>query len=54
VRLSDDDTGTRAIVTGPQASHQLTSMLGADGLVIVAAGTGELPAGAAVQVEPIR
>jgi molybdopterin molybdotransferase len=43
--------GARATPTGPQGSHQLTSMLGADGLAIVPAGTGELPAGAEVVVE---
>jgi molybdopterin molybdotransferase len=40
-----------ATPTGPQGSHQLRSMLGADGLAIVPAGEGELPAGAEVEVE---
>jgi molybdopterin molybdotransferase len=43
--------GPGATPTGPQGSHQLTSMLGADGLAIVPAGTGELPAGSEVVVE---
>ena len=37
--------------TGPQGSHQLRSMLGADGLAIVPAGDGILEAGAEVEVE---
>jgi molybdopterin molybdotransferase len=40
-----------AIPTGPQGSHQLTSMLGADGLAIVPAGTGIMAQGAEVEVE---
>jgi molybdopterin molybdotransferase len=40
-----------ATPTGPQGSHQLRSMLGADALAIVTAGTGTLEAGAEVAVE---
>ena len=40
-----------ATPTGPQGSHQLRSMLGADGLAIVPAGEGTLDAGAEVAVE---
>jgi molybdopterin molybdotransferase len=40
-----------ATPTGPQGSHQLRSMLGADGLAIVPAGEGTLDAGAQVVVE---
>ena len=40
-----------ATPTGPQGSHQLRSMLGADALAIVTAGTGTMPAGAEVAVE---
>jgi molybdopterin molybdotransferase len=40
-----------ATPTGPQGSHQLRSMLGADGLAIVTAGSGTLEAGAEVAVE---
>ncbi|HEY0317333.1 MAG TPA: molybdopterin-binding protein, partial [Solirubrobacterales bacterium] len=47
VRL-DGDTATP---TGPQGSHVLTSMLGADGLALIPAASGGLPAGAAVEVE---
>ena len=43
----------RALPTGPQGSHQLHSMLGADALAIVPRGEGELPAGAEVEIERI-
>jgi molybdopterin molybdotransferase len=39
--------------TGPQGSHQLSSLLGADALAIVPRGEGELPAGAEVTLEPV-
>src|SRR3954452_13865708 len=52
VRLATDDAGRlTATPTGPQGSHQLTSMLGADGLAIVTAGEDEAPAGEAVAIE---
>jgi molybdopterin molybdotransferase len=47
VRL-DADVATP---TGPQGSHVLTSMLGADALAIVTAGDGVVDAGETVQVE---
>jgi molybdopterin molybdotransferase len=50
VRLGDDG---RAAPTGPQGSHQLTSMLEADGLALVTAGEGTAEAGTAVDVELI-
>jgi molybdopterin molybdotransferase len=43
-----------ATPTGPQGSHQLRSMLGADGLAVVTAGTGTLEAGAEVAVERLE
>jgi molybdopterin molybdotransferase len=49
VRLEDG----YAIPTGPQGSHQLHSMLGADALAIVPRGEGEMPAGAEVEIERI-
>jgi molybdopterin molybdotransferase len=49
VRLEDG----RATPTGPQGSHQLSSMLGADALAIVPRGEGELEAGAEVEIERI-
>jgi molybdopterin molybdotransferase len=40
-----------ATPTGPQGSHQLRSMLGADGFAIVTAGDGDAQAGAEIEVE---
>jgi molybdopterin molybdotransferase len=40
-----------AVPTGPQGSHQLSSMLGADGFAIVTAGTGSALPGDQVVVE---
>jgi molybdopterin molybdotransferase len=45
--------GNRATPTGPQGSHQLTSMLNADGLAIVTAGDGTAEPGTTVEVELI-
>jgi molybdopterin molybdotransferase len=53
VRLAGSASGRVATPTGPQGSHQLTSMLGADGLALVPAGEGVLPAGTEVDVELI-
>jgi molybdopterin molybdotransferase len=39
--------------TGPQASHLLTSLLGADALAVIPRGDGELPAGTEVVLEPL-
>ena len=36
---------------GPQGSHIVTSLLGADALAFIPAGEGELEAGAAVALE---
>jgi hypothetical protein len=44
--------GWSARPTGPQGSHILTSMLGADGLAVIPAESGSLEAGAVVAVEP--
>jgi molybdopterin molybdotransferase len=52
VRVRLDADG-RATPTGPQGSHQLTSMLGGDGLALVTAGEGTAEAGSAVDVELI-
>ena len=43
--------GDEATPTGPQGSHVLTSMLGADALALVPRGEGELPAGSEIEVE---
>jgi molybdopterin molybdotransferase len=52
VRVRLDDHG-RAHVTGPQGSHQLSSLVGADGLAIVARGQGQLDAGTLVELEDL-
>jgi molybdopterin molybdotransferase len=49
VRLEDG----RARPTGPQGSHQLSSMVGAQGLAVVPRGAGELEAGAVAEIEAI-
>ena len=51
VRLRHTEQGLVAETTGEQGSHMLTSMLGADGLALIAAGEGELAAGERVDVE---
>ena len=52
VRLRQSDDGLAAAPTkDAQGSHVLTSMLGADGLALIAPGEGEAPAGERVEVE---
>jgi molybdopterin molybdotransferase len=51
VRLDDRDSSTIATPNGPQGSHLVTSLLGADALAFIPAGDGELAPGAAVTVE---
>lgn len=51
VRLRARDGLLEASATGPQGSHQLTSMLGADALALVPPGRGELSPGAPVALE---
>jgi len=53
VRLERRAEGLRATPNGPQGSHVASSLLGADALAFVAAGEGELAAGARVPVEPL-
>ena len=48
-----DEDGA-ATPTGPQGSHILSSLLGADGLAVIPRGTGVLAAGAEVVVHPAR
>ena len=52
VALVETDEGLRARPTGPQGSHRLTSMLGADALMVVPAGQ-TFTAGSRVTVEPL-
>jgi len=47
-------TGDTATLTGPQGSHVLTSMLGADGLARIPAGDGDVPAGTRVDIELLQ
>ena len=46
--------GWLATPTGPQGSHVLTSMLGADALTVVEAGADPAPAGSTVRAELLR
>ena len=50
-RLELRPDGWHAITTGPQGSHILTSMLGADALALIEAGEGIAAAGERVVVE---
>jgi molybdopterin molybdotransferase len=50
-RLSLHADGWHATATGPQESHVLTSMLGADALALIPAGSGTVAAGESVTVE---
>ena len=52
IRVRLDEEG-RAHPTGPQGSHVLTSLIGADALAIIPRGEGELAAGAEVALEPL-
>ncbi len=51
VRLVRRNGKLMALPNGPQGSHIVTSLLGADALAFVPAGEGELEAGAAVALE---
>lgn len=48
------DEGWRAMPTGPQGSHILTSMIGADALALVEAGPAPAAAGTRVPIELLR
>jgi molybdopterin molybdotransferase len=54
VELGTGEGGWEITPTGPQGSHVLMSMLGADGLAFGAADQVELPAGTALRVELLR
>ena len=51
VRLETKEDRLLATPTGPQGSHMVTSMLGADGLALIAPGTATAEAGERVDVE---
>ena len=53
VRLERRNGALVAVPNGPQGSHIVTSLLGADALAFVPAGEGELAAGAAVALAPL-
>jgi molybdopterin molybdotransferase len=53
VRLERQNGRLVAHPNGPQGSHIVTSLLGADALALVPAGEGELEAGAAVALESL-
>ncbi len=54
VRLAAGPSGWEITPTGPQGSHVLTSMLGADGLAFAPADIVELEAGTELRVELLR
>lgn len=53
VRVDDDGSGAVAHPNGPQGSHILSSLLGADALAMIPAGEGQLPAGTVVALEAL-
>lgn len=54
VRLQSDAERRVAIPNGPQGSHIVSSLLGADALALVPPGEGELPAGELVEIISLR
>jgi molybdopterin molybdotransferase len=53
VRLERRDGATVAFPNGPQASHVITSLLGADALALIPSGDGLLAAGTPVKLAPL-
>lgn len=53
VRLERQNGRLVATPNGPQGSHIVTSLLGADALALIAAGEGEIEAGETVPLEPL-
>ena len=53
VRLERLNGSTVALPNGPQASHILTSLLGADALALIPAGEGDADAGTRVRLLPL-
>ena len=51
LRIALGPDGWHATTTGPQSSHILSSMLGADAIALIPAGEGVLRAGAQVTFE---
>ena len=52
-RLRAEADGWHASVNGPQGSHVLTSMLGADALAIIPSAAAGARAGERVAIEPL-
>src|SRR5579884_392127 len=52
VRLEHGPEGELAFPNGPQASHHITSLLGADALALIPRGEGTLQPGQLVAIEP--
>jgi molybdopterin biosynthesis enzyme len=52
--LGAQEDGWHAVSTGPQGSHVMTSMLGADALALVPRGEGEIAAGERVRIEFLK
>jgi molybdopterin molybdotransferase len=53
VRLERQNGRLLATPNGPQGSHIVTSLLGADALALISAGEGEIAAGETVALEPL-
>ena len=53
VRLEDSGSGVLAFPNGPQGSHILTSLLGADALAMIPPGEGSVTAGTMVALEAL-
>jgi molybdopterin molybdotransferase len=53
VRLQYDQGTSVATPNGPQGSHIVSSLLGADALAMIPPGDGELPEGTLVALEPL-
>ena len=53
-RLHERPDGWHAVPTGPQDSHVLSSMLGADALAFVPSGVSRVAAGERVEIEPLH
>ena len=53
VRLERRDSKTFAYPTGPQGSHLMTSLLGADALAMIPPGGGEVQAGSVVALQTL-
>ncbi len=51
VRLERRDGAVLAVPNGPQGSHMISSLLGADALAFIPAGEGELSPGSTVELE---